>query len=292
MKKILCTMTVLALAMMALAGCSGQEAQSEDTDSAAQTDTAAAWTVSDQEGVQEATGFELTAPEGAADVAYSYRSDSGTAQLCYVLDGTDWTYRMQMADEATDLSDLTYSWTAQEEGTVSGRSATYYSYQAPEDGTDKDVQAVTWYDVVPGVAYSLAAVGEDLDGMDIQAYAEALFVPLQGEATDDPEGDRQTELNDAFLGTHERSDDGSTLTIADNGDGTFKIDLSITRLCSLEDGVGTFDDHKMTFVADDPNGNELSGMIYRDSDNSLTVKITDSTWTYLSNDEVLDGFGR
>ncbi len=128
--------------------------------------------------------------------------------------------------------------------------------------------------------------------MDIQAYAENLYVPLQGDATDDPEKDRENELNEYFLGEHKRSEDGSTLDIEDNGDGTFDIDINIVRLCSLEDGVGTFTEHKMTFDVTDPNGNPMSGVIYRDNDNSLTVKITDSTWDYLPNDEVLEGFGK
>lgn len=46
----------------------------------------------------------------------------------------------------------------------------------------------------------------------------------------------------------------------------------------------------MTFEVEDPNKNKLSGTIYRDSDDSLTVKITDSTWELLPSDEVLDGF--
>ena len=48
----------------------------------------------------------------------------------------------------------------------------------------------------------------------------------------------------------------------------------------------------MSFEIDDPNGNKMSGVIYRDSDDTLTVKITDSTWTYLKNGDVLEGFGK
>ena len=74
--------------------------------------------------------------------------------------------------------------------------------------------------------------------------------------------------------------------------GTFKVDINIVRLCSLENGVGTFDDHKMIFTVDDPNEAKLTGVIYRDSDNSLTIEITDSTWMLLPSGEVLSGFGK
>ena len=249
------------------------------------------WTQSDRQGVADATGFEMTPPEGAENVAYSYTEADSLAQMTYELNSDKWTYRMQEADELTDISGMYYTWDAEEKGEVSGREAIYYSYGGLDNAGD-DIQVVNWYDAVTGVTYSLSAVGSDLNGMDIQAHAESLYVPLQGEATDDPERDRTEELNDYFLGEHKRSSDDSTLTISDNGDGTFKIDISITRLCDMEGGAGSFADHKMNFTIDDPNGEKMTGVIYRDSDNSLTIKITDSTWTYIQSGEILDGFGK
>ena len=249
------------------------------------------WTQSDRQGVADATGFEMTPPEGAENVAYSYTEADSLAQMTYELNSDKWTYRMQEADELTDISGMYYTWDAEEKGEVSGREAIYYSYGGLDNAGD-DIQVVNWYDAVTGVTYSLSAVGSDLNGMDIQAHAESLYVPLQGEATDDPERDRIEELNNYFLGGHKRSSDDSTLTISDNGDGTFKIDISITRLCDMEGGAGSFADHKMSFTIDDPNGEKMTGVIYRDSDNSLTVKVTDSTWTYIQSGEILDGFGK
>ncbi len=249
------------------------------------------WVQSDRQGVADATGFEMTPPEGAENVAYSYTETDSLAQMTYELNGDKWTYRMQEADELTDISGMYYTWDAEEKGEVSGREAIYYSYGGLDNAGD-DIQVVNWYDAVTGVTYSLSAVGSDLNGMDIQAHAESLYVPLQGEATDDPERDRTEELNNYFLGEHKRSSDDSTLTISDNGDGTFKIDISITRLCDMEGGAGSFADHKMNFTIDDPNGEKMTGVIYRDSDNSLTVKITDSTWTYIQSGEILNGFGK
>lgn len=296
-KRIISVLMALALGMMILTGCSSsavQESQSSEAtaEPTEQPELANPWTETDEQGVEAATGFAMTAPDGATEVAYSYMSDGGLAQMSYVLDEMNWTYRMQMTDALTDISGMSYSWTSQEDGTVSGRNAVYYAYYAADGSADADVRVVNWYDMVTGVSYSLSASGKDLEGMDIQAYAEALYAPLQEEATADPEADRTSELNDYFLGEHKRSDDESTLTIADNGDGTFKVDINIVRLCSLENGVGTFDDHKMTFTVDDPNESKLTGVIYRDSDNSLTVEITDSTWMLLPNGEVLSGFGK
>lgn len=272
-------------------GKSEDAAQGESADQEEITEIANPWTEADAEGVAEATGFSMIPPDGAENVVYSYMEEGKLAQMSYDLDDAVWVYRMQMADALTDISGIYMDWTG-DEGTVSGLEAMYYGKCDLNDQTVDDVQLVNWYDAVSGVTYSLSATGPSLDGMDIQVYAENLYVPLQGDATDDPEADREEELNNYFLGKHERSYDGSTLTITDNADGTFRVDLDLFRLCSLENGTGTFAEHKMTFTAMDPSGNDISAVIYRDSDNSLVVRITDSTWDYLPNDDVIDGFGK
>ena len=311
-KKLILTLTAAAVSMAMITGC-GSSSETATTE-ASQTESEAAesteaegteseedvigmanpWIESDEQGVLEATGFDIKAPEGATDVAYSYIPDNKLAQMQYVLDDINWTYRMEPSDELMDISGMYYGWTEDDgdKGTVSGREAVYYGYLAPEDSDEESAQLVNWYDAVTGVTYSLSAVAKDLDGMDIQAYAEKLYVPLQGEATDDPEGDRANELKEYFIGEHESSYDGSKLTISDNGDDTFNVNIDIFRLCSLENAVGTFENHKMNFEAEDPNGNKMTGMIYRDSDNSLTVKITDSSWDLLPTDETIEGFGK
>ena len=145
------------------------------------------WTESDKQGVLDATGFEMTAPEGATDVAYSYMKDSKMAQMTYKLDGADWTYRIQPANELTDISGMNYEWTSKDDGKVKGLEAKYLTYSDAKEGQDtidgaNGVQVVNWYDPAAGVTYSLSATGNDLNGMDIQVYAENVYVPLQGNA--------------------------------------------------------------------------------------------------------------
>jgi len=293
-KKLALVLTVMVMCLAMLAGYAfalGQESQNgEDISASQNAELANPWTETDAQGLADATGFEMAAPEGAEDLSYSYMKEAGLAQLRYVQNETKWVYRIQMTGEAADISGMAYQWTNQEEGDVSGRPALYCAYVGSEE--EEDVQLVLWYDDVPGAAYSLSASGKDLDGLDIQACAESLFAPLQGDATNDPEADRENELKVYFLGEHRKSADESTVTITSNSDGTFGVDINIVRLCRLEGGVGSFENHKMTFEAEDPNGNRITGVIYRDTDNSLTLEITDSTWTYLPNGEVIDGFGK
>lgn len=310
-KKITLVLTaaVIGTAALTAAGCSSKTAQESTAETSVQESTEAAaeeteeseetedaigmpnpWTDSDKEGVLAATGFEMNPPEGATDVHYYYMAEDKLAQMDYSLDDKIWVYRMQAADEFTDISGMYYDWADVADDKVLGMDAKSYSYVGGE--YEDDVQVINWYDAVPGVMYSLSAMGTDLDGMDIQVYAEQIYESLQGDATDDPAADRENELKTYFLGEHVNSDDGSSLTITDKNDGTFDISIIITRLCNMDEGVGTFEDHKMKFDIMDSSGNPMSGIIYRDSDNSLTVKITDSTWDYLPNDTVIEGFGK
>ncbi len=78
---------------------------------------------------------------------------------------------------------------------------------------------------------------------------------------------------------------GSLLTVGREENGGFTVDLSITRLTALTDGVGTFEDGELHFTATDAAGNPISGAI--SFGNGLAaVTITDSTWEYLSNGDI------
>ncbi len=287
-KKIVLLLSLSLSAAMMLSGC-GSNADQGD---AIEEEIANPWTTSDEQGVAEATGFDMIAPEGATDVSYSYMADDATAQMSYKLDDANWNYRIQTADELTDISGMEYQWLDKTECTVAGLEALYCGYNLTTSDSTEIVHVLNWYDALTGVTYSLSATDKEMSQEEMLAYAESLYVPLQGEATADSDADRERELNDYFLGEHTRSYDESVLSISANEDGTFNINLSITRLCTLENGVGTFADHKMTFTVTDPSENEMSGVIYLDSDNSLIVEITDSTWSLLPSGEILDGFGK
>lgn len=144
------------------------------------------WQEGDKQSMLDATGIELDAPDGAEQVIYRYMTDGTMAELQFNYDGNDWTYRAQPAAEFTDISGMYYEWNEESDGEVSGRAAKFYAYSdASEDAETIDdvnyVMVVNWFDAVPGIMYSLSAEGKDLNGMDIQVYAEDIFVPVQGE---------------------------------------------------------------------------------------------------------------
>ena len=122
-------------------------------------------------------GQELaTAPEGAEDVVISVFSQDGrtVAETAFTISGTRWTYRTAPGDlDLVDISGLDDCSTAAS-GSV-GYCSARLSYD--EGGAGK----IIWFDIVPGVEYSLS-VESGASEDSLIAMANELFTPLQGEA--------------------------------------------------------------------------------------------------------------
>ena len=74
------------------------------------------------------------------------------------------------------------------------------------------------------------------------------------------------------------------LEIADNGDGTYAVQISILHLAQFTDGTGRPEGEGLAFTATDPDGNPIAGTVTL-SGTTATVTFTDSTWNYLPNGE-------
>ena len=92
--------------------------------------------------------------------------------------------------------------------------------------------------------------------------------------------------DDPYIGKF-ADEDGSTLEIGLTEYATHSVKLSIIRLASFDDGEGNMSDGGLSFMATDPNGKPIYGMISFDpedlSQNTLIVVFTDSTWELLPN---------
>lgn len=181
MKKVFAKKMSLIILCGLLTGCGTPNIVEQSTESLG---IANPWTTTDKQGVLEATGFAMAAPIDATEVVYSYmNTDTGEgklAQMKYTINQTQWIYRMQSTDALTDISGMAYQWDVEFEGEVAGYEAVYYAYSdaSPEQETIDDVfcvHVVNWYDTTNAVTYSLSATGTDLNGMDIQVYAERLL---------------------------------------------------------------------------------------------------------------------
>ena len=184
-KRIVVLIAAVAVVMTACAGNGNTfDSNVEESTAAEETEIANPWVESDVQGVQEATGFKLMAPDGASSIAYSYNENEGMAQMTYDLDGSFWTYRVMSGSELSDISGMNYEWTLEESGYVGDFSATYLAYSDATEDTEYidnvfGVQVVNWYDDMTGVIYSLSVAGTDINGLDIQVFAEELCTQLQ-----------------------------------------------------------------------------------------------------------------
>ena len=129
-----------------------------------------------KESVLEATGFAMTAPEGAQNVMYFTidQTDSRPiAEMRFELDGKNYTYRMKGAAAFEDISGFYYTWEEQTKGKVEYVNADLY-WNIDKEGM------ILWYDVVPGVMYSLT-MDTGADPLALCTMADLLFYPLQGD---------------------------------------------------------------------------------------------------------------
>lgn len=187
MRKFITVIVAISFAMMSLTACAdSSDAVVTTAEETVESESAAEdfvgmnnpWVESDQAGVLENVGFTMTPPSGATNVTYQYLTTTGMGQMQYEYDGINWVYRIQPTNDFEDISGMYCEWDAETDGKVGAWDAKYMSRVSEEEG---DVQVVNWYEIVTGVSYSLIAQSPDLDGIDIQVFAEEIYEPLQGD---------------------------------------------------------------------------------------------------------------
>ncbi len=136
------------------------------------------WEETDEAGLLEATGLSLAVPEGAEDVSYMVMASEGLGQMEFTLNGLYYTARIKAAAEYEDISGLYYEWASEEDCKIDRCEGKIL--QAPEG--EQTVTACLWFDVAPGIMYSLCTTTDDVEAAQIQTVAEAVFKPMQGEA--------------------------------------------------------------------------------------------------------------
>lgn len=194
MKKIVlvASAAVLAFGLFALVGC-GKDDEGEAGMPNPMTEV-------DADGLVEATGIALVAPEGATDVQYftiDLADGSKIGEMRFTLDGVEYAQRAKMTDltefpmdiisagkasmdgeeltYVTELSGMYYTW---DSGTM--QQVSYCDAQCFTNKKDK-AGVIMWIDVVPGIIYSVSATdGATTEGLT--AAANAAFVPMQGDA--------------------------------------------------------------------------------------------------------------
>ncbi len=157
------------------------ETEAEAVTEAAMTGLANPWVETDEKGFSQKVGIELKVPDGAKDVTYSVMEDSGLGEMRFQWNNAACTARVKSSGFGEDISGLNYDkWDSSEECKIKHCEGTVKSVK--DESLGLVIQNCQWFDMVPGIMYSLTAEAEDLDGFDIKAIAEQVYVPAQGDS--------------------------------------------------------------------------------------------------------------
>ena len=141
------------------------------------------WVTLTAEELTEASGLSFNVPEGAENVIYAYMADGQLAEMQFTLDGDEYTARIKPADlrdgELENIADIYYDWEHEEDVTIGHCAGTLGIAQT---GSEDWVECCQWYDLAPGLMYSLAVYTTDPDGLDLTAVAQMVYAPMQGDA--------------------------------------------------------------------------------------------------------------
>lgn len=182
MKKFIAALAVCLMIVCLFTACSARgdstaapQTEAEPTETPA-SDVADPLVESDADGVMQQLGFALGVPEDAENVQY-FILNGDTEEMRFTLNGLDYTARLKSTVSFEDISGMCYEWTNTLDDELQGRECKLMRYC----GEDGDVDVCLWYDVVPGLMYSLTTSDSSLDGFDITATALKVFDPMQKE---------------------------------------------------------------------------------------------------------------
>ena len=136
------------------------------------------WVETDEAGLMQTLGLEFNIPEEAEDVMFRMNESEQLAEMQFVLYKMPFTARIKPSGlEMEDISGLNYKWEFEKE---SNDHWFREKIMRTRDGKNT-VEAFLWFDIVPGLTYSISTEAPDLDGFDIIAVAQMIWHEAQGD---------------------------------------------------------------------------------------------------------------
>lgn len=121
-------------------------------------------------------GVSFLVPQGAKDVSYHIISDK-IAQMTFSIEDTKVSARIQPSNQFEDISGMYYNWTFQEDCNIGWCQGKLFLTTSDK----KNIGLCLWYDVVPGLMYSLSIDSNATKEQLIQ-LAHAVYKPAQGDS--------------------------------------------------------------------------------------------------------------
>lgn len=141
------------------------------------------WVELTEEELLEASGVSFGVPEGAENVVYRWLESENLAEMQFTIGSDEFCARIMPAaleaGELMNIADMYFAWENEEDVTV---GSCYGTIGQAKTGSEDWVELCQWYDLAPGLMYSLAVSTNDPDGLDLVAIAEMVYVPMQGDA--------------------------------------------------------------------------------------------------------------
>ena len=141
------------------------------------------WVDMTADELAQVSGVTLNLPEGAQDAVYRWLESESLAELQFTLDGDEYCARVKPdaleAGQLDNISGMYFEWEHEEEITVGHCPGTIGLAQT---GSSDYTELCLWYDVAPGLMYSLSVYTTEPDGLDLTAVAAMVYEPMQGEA--------------------------------------------------------------------------------------------------------------
>ena len=140
------------------------------------------WEEMTEEELTQTAGVTFGVPDGAENVVYRWLESETLAEMQFTLDGDEYCARIKPAaleaGQLENISGMYYAWENEESVAIGSCEGTIGQYMT---GSEEWVELCQWYDAAPGLMYSLSVYSTDLDGLDLAAIAQTVYVPMQGD---------------------------------------------------------------------------------------------------------------
>gem|GEM_PF-1618496 len=139
------------------------------------------WEELTKEQLTARSGLSFGIPDGAQDILYRYLPSEELAEMQFSIGSCEFTARIRPAalqeGQLMNIADMYFAWENERDVSVGHCPGRIGQAQT---GSAEWVMLCQWYDIVPGIMYSLSVHADAPDAEALLSAAEQVFIPVQG----------------------------------------------------------------------------------------------------------------